>query len=185
MTVYFGSDLHFDHKHILSFCKRPFTDLEVMKDKLLEEFHDTISKGDVVYLLGDIQFCTHTRYLEELTKRKDVEVHLIHGNHDSKKTRNFKGWKSSSMYKDIKVEGKKIALFHYPIAEWNCKDHGSYHLHGHTHGLLSHPTDYVKNRLDVGYDNLGRVLFSFEEVETKITQDVFNYHLRRYSDGDI
>lgn len=179
MTVYFGSDYHFEHKNILSFCNRPYVDLDEMQDKMIEEYHDRLSPGDVVYLLGDIQFCNHTDYLQKLCKNKRVEVHLIHGNHDSKRTRNYEGWRSSQSYKDIKVDNTRISLFHYPISEWNRKDHGSIHLHGHTHGLMSHKAEYIPKRLDVGYDNTGQVLISFDEVITRITQDMLDDKRRR------
>jgi len=167
--VWFGSDLHFDHKNIIKFTNRPFDTVLEMNAYMLARINDMVSPGDRVYLLGDIQFKNDMDILEELTRK--VEVHLIHGNHDSDKTRDFWGWTTSSSYKEIRIDGQKIVMFHYPIEEWNGKTHGSIHLHGHTHGMMSHPNQYIPNRLDVGYDNIGEVLISYEDVCSKIIQE--------------
>jgi len=184
MTVWFGSDYHFDHKNVINFCNRPFSNVTEMNNYIIERFKDQVKSGDVVYFLGDFQFSNTKVWLESITDIQGVEVHLIQGNHDNKKVCNFKGWKSSTSLKDIKVNDTKIVLCHYPIEEWRAKDHGSIHLHGHTHGMMSHENQYVYKRLDIGYDNIKDVLISFEDVITRITQDHFDYN-RRINDKPI
>ncbi len=39
-------------------------------------------------------------------------------------------------YKELKVEGKFIVLFHYGQRVWNKSHHDSIHLYGHSHGSL-------------------------------------------------
>ena len=175
MTIWFGSDFHFDHKNVIDFCNRPFTNITEMNNFIIQRFKDQVKPGDVVYFLGDLQFSTAKVWMESITSIQGVEVHLIQGNHDSKKVCNFKGWITTSSLKDIKVNDTKIVLCHYPIEEWRGKNHGSIHLHGHTHGLKSHKSGYKYKRLDVGYDSIGDVLISFDDVLARITQDYFDY----------
>lgn len=175
MTVWFGSDFHFDHKNVIDFCNRPFINVNDMNTFIIERFKHQVKKGDVVYFLGDFQFSNTKVWMESITSIQGVEVHLIQGNHDNKKVCNFKGWASSSQIKVIRVKDTRVVMCHYPIEEWSSKDHGAIHLHGHMHGLMSHKTQFRYKRLDVGYDNIGDVLISFDDVITKITQDYFDY----------
>lgn len=41
-------------------------------------------------------------------------------------------------------------MFHFPIGSWHKQSHGSWHLHGHSHGGY---TDRKGKMLDVGIDN--------------------------------
>ena len=50
----------------------------------------------------------------------------------------------------FKSAGKKVVLCHYPIACWNRQHHGSWHLHGHSHGNYKIPEGKI---LDVGLDS--------------------------------
>ena len=59
-------------------------------------------------------------------------AHLVHGNHD-KDFRDTGCFESDSYYRKIRLSGRKVILFHYPIAEWDGKWRGSIHRHGHSH----------------------------------------------------
>ena len=51
--VFFTSDTHFDHEAIIWLCNRPFTCVEEMNDKLIENWNATVGPGDTVFHLGD------------------------------------------------------------------------------------------------------------------------------------
>lgn len=169
--IYFGADLHFDHKHILNFCDRPYTSVAEMTESMLCDIERVVSRGDIVYLLGDIQFCSHTDYLDRLQRIRGVEFHLIIGNHDSSKLCKHALWKSVSHHKVIKVNGAKVILCHYPIQSWYCMEHGSYHFHGHTHNNASHQLSYMPNRVDVGSDKTKKTISTFDEVLSIMRED--------------
>ena len=95
---------------------------------------------------------------------------LILGNHDNniatstifgeiKQIKNFTF--SSPSYENV-----HIVLCHYPIASWERKVHGSFHLYGHTHNR------FQNNGLsfDVGVDAQNYYPISLEEVFDKITE---------------
>ena len=64
MKTYFIADTHFNHKNILKYCNRPFSNVKEMNEKLIENWNNTVKKDDVVYMLGD--FCMGNK--EEIKK---------------------------------------------------------------------------------------------------------------------
>ena len=52
--IYFTSDLHFYHDNIIHHCQRPFWSSDDMNDSLIENWNDTVSPDDEVYILGDV-----------------------------------------------------------------------------------------------------------------------------------
>lgn len=153
-------------KKILDFTNRPYKNVEEMEEAFLDYYEKTLSKKDTLYLLGDICFYNHQDFLDKLFKALPTnDVHLIAGNHDPSKVRKYHKWKSVSDYKEIKVDKKLYILCHFPIESWRNQTHGAIHLHGHTHGNISHSINYIRNRLDVGYDNTNQILVSLEDIE--------------------
>jgi calcineurin-like phosphoesterase family protein len=149
--IWFVADLHAQHPKIVDICNRPISREEHDEWLLKEVFNKYVQKKDEVYILGDIS----------LGKRKDAEKwvarmngnkHLILGNHD-KNVRNLGNWAEVTQIKDFTFSryglNIHIVLAHYPIASWNRKIHGSWHLYGHVHGRFENSgLSY-----DVGIDN--------------------------------
>ncbi|RTK92210.1 MAG: hypothetical protein EKK61_05750 [Rickettsiales bacterium] len=161
--IYFTSDLHFFHKNILKFTKRPFENLEEMHESIIENWNSIITNSDTVYHLGDLHFEYSNSTIDEFLKimgRLNGKIFFIKGNHDREIT--FKLLKETypkfdyinSPYYELKVKNyckEKIVLCHYPITFWNGGDRGSIHLHGHTHNCFNPEEGRI---LDVGYDSL-------------------------------
>lgn len=79
---------------------------------------------------------------------------FVKGNHDKKEyldklveDKLIQAWYD---YRDTKISGMHVAMFHYPISSWDRQCYGAYHLHGHCHG--SHG-DSRGRMLDVGLDS--------------------------------
>jgi calcineurin-like phosphoesterase family protein len=176
MTTYYGSDIHLGHKNVISFCNRPFKDLEEMQNSFIGEIYSLAEEGDDVYLLGDICFNKVSTTLDLLLD-SPATFHLIRGNHDSNSVANHKLWSSVSLLKEIEVPevDLPIVLCHYPIEDWNRKRYGSIHLHGHTHNNASHDVSTIDNRYDVGYDSQKRWLSTIEQIVLDYKQKAFNY----------
>lgn len=51
--LFFTSDLHFGHEKIIKACRRPFSSVEEMNGKLVENWNATVGAQDEVYILGD------------------------------------------------------------------------------------------------------------------------------------
>lgn len=156
---WFTSDTHFWHKSILGFTDRPYSDVEEMNEALIADWNERITKSDIVYHLGDFSFGTRAQ-TEELIGRLKGQIHLIRGNHDQVLDRFANRFTSYQDYKEIRVDGRKIVMMHYPIESWHGMHRGAWHLHGHSHGGLKR---IVGQRMDVGIDVWGRPI-NFDEV---------------------
>lgn len=178
MKHWFSSDLHFGHKGILQFCpnSRPYASVEEMNQALIKNYQEQVSPEDHVYLLGDIFFCRADPAIE-IIKQLPGHKHLIYGNHDKviRSNSTLRSYFTSiSDYKEIKVEGRDVVLFHYPIWEWSRIQYGSYHLFGHVHGNTTVPG----RAMDVGIDTrLDGKLWSWEEIDTILnTREIRAHH---------
>ena len=161
--LFFTSDHHFGHKKICQYSNRPFESLEQMDEQLIENWNSVVPENGIVFHLGDMFLCNAQRALSICARLKGT-IHYINGNHENA-TKNEQlrdlCFESVQDYLRIMVRDtdqdsipksggyQDIILFHYPIASWEKKRHGSWNFHGHSHGTLQ---EGVVNRMDVGVD---------------------------------
>ncbi len=165
-TTFFTSDHHFGHANIIRYCSRPFAHKDAMDEALIERWNARVKDGDVVYHLADFTL-RNKRFARQMFARLRGQIRILGlpWHHDN-------GWVParpgpSDLYSASghaveilppllvlkrKLPGHErrmpITLSHYPLAEWEGKHHGAWHLHGHSHG--AHAGDGYK--LDVGVD---------------------------------
>lgn len=177
---YITSDIHFSHKNIMTFCPvtraRFNNDVDYMNEQIIREWNQVVTPQDHTYILGDVAFCnaeTAVKFMKRLNGTKT----LIKGNHDFKlvKHREFEDCFSDVQdYYSITVNGTKVVMFHYPIAEWDQMHRGSVHFHGHVHGGK---TGLEGSRaMDVGMDATGKVVVPLAEMVTKALRGVIRQH---------
>ncbi|QKN88507.1 phosphoesterase [Vibrio phage vB_ValS_X1] len=157
VTYWITSDLHFGHKNILNFCPetRPQASVEEMDEYLINHWNSLVKENDVIFHLGDFSF-----YGAEKTKsiidRLNGKVVWIRGNHDKSLDSVLqRSGDHMHEYVECRLDGTKLCLMHFPLAEWNQKHRGAIMLHGHQHG--SGP-GYPGRIADVGYDACGSIL---------------------------
>lgn len=157
-NLWFTSDNHFGHKNILKFCPetRPFASIEEHDAAQIANFQKLVKPEDTVWFLGDVFFCNDRRAAEILAQIPGHK-HLVFGNHDQtiKKTHNIRHmFESTQDYKELRVDGINVVLFHFPMMEWNRMHHGAYALFGHVHGSLDNDPLVLSGRtMDVGVDS--------------------------------
>lgn len=168
---WFTSDLHFFHKRILEFTKRPASTVEEMHELIVNNWNSVVSPDDIVYHLGDLNFSKPHKVIPIL-ERLNGDIQLLQGNHDNdqamseyRKLPNVKRAQCSP-YLELKEQGQKIVLCHYPFSTWNRAHYGSWHLFGHCHNSHRKP---IGKSIDVGIDatweNYGKFRpLSFDEV---------------------
>jgi calcineurin-like phosphoesterase family protein len=172
-NVWFTSDTHYGHKNIIKYCSRPFKDAQEMDEILIQNWNQVVKPGDVVYHLGDFTL-NDLPIARDYRSRLAGNIHLVYGNHDKwvKKLNTLKthpigvdvaGFQWLGPYKEIKVGDQKIILCHYAMEVWNRSHHGSWMLHGHSHGTLR--KDRTKRRMDVGVDPNNYRPLSFDEIK--------------------
>jgi calcineurin-like phosphoesterase family protein len=139
--IWFSSDTHFSHANIITYCDRPFDDVEDMNNALVDNWNACVAPDDIIVHCGDVSMGRAEdtrRYIERLNGRKL----LLRGNHDSKKyVRLYRelGWRvfDSLVVNDILIQ------HHYLEEEHDFE----FVIHGHAHGSRR-----IKKHYDVGVD---------------------------------
>ena len=179
MKYFFTSDLHFGHRNILEYCKRPWKTVEDMNEGLIDNWNRVVSPAHTVYFLGDF-FFTGKQKAIDIANRLNGAIYWISGNHDKghiKKKELLSRFEGVDKLKNIRVKcvierdgsyvefDRKVVLCHFPLLVWEGIGNGAWHLHGHSHGSLR-VTD-TNCRMDVGVDcHTDYRPFSLDEVET-------------------
>lgn len=190
--IYFTSDYHFFHSNVIIFDKRPFLfdetlgfphykdkdksnlDIVSMNETLIENWNNVVGPNDVVFYLGDLSW-RDMKSTKEITDRLNGKIYFIMGNHDDYKLINsLDRFEMIADYIELWVQyGKdkndriQICLMHYPILQWNRKQHGSYMIHGHSHGNLMEFNSELYNQkiMDVGCNLINYEPIDFWEVK--------------------
>ena len=79
--LFFTSDPHYGHENILKYCHRPFSSIEEHDEELIRLWNETVPEDGIVFILGDIGFCSET-YLKTILNRLNGKIYWIIGNHD-------------------------------------------------------------------------------------------------------
>ena len=174
--IYFISDLHLQHKNILTLCNRRFLSIEEHDEHIIKCINETCTKADRLIILGDLGYHKDLEGLRSALKRIQANVEVILGNHDCQQ--HLVQLKREGVITDVKEfktiqkGNKHIVCCHYPLKEWNGYYRGYYHVFGHVHGTLPQ----YDRCLDVGVDNIGYYPMEFDDVIKTI--DKGNLHGR-------
>lgn len=190
--IYFTSDTHFGHRRIIEHCDRPFDNVHIMDQVILDRINETVGVDDTLYILGDFTFRggSPSDYRYRINCQ---DVHLILGNHDKRSdyidnmsaARIDVGFTSVSEVKEIIYCNQRIYLSHYPHRSWPASHKGSWMLYGHVHNKLNEEDKNSRRKtLDVGVDNTknyGKMFgepWSFKELQKLFGKKVSNEHQR-------
>lgn len=169
--IWFTSDTHFGHSNILKLAGRPFADAAAMENALVANINALVAPTDTLYHLGDFSMKLDLDEQARVMKRiRCRNLHILPGNHD-KRLDELAAMGLCVLEPPIVEFGldkRRYQLCHYPIADWNGKGSGAYHLHGHIH---SHGMEYNEacrerglRRYDVGMDANGYCPVSLEQI---------------------
>lgn len=186
--VFFTSDTHFGHKHILDFCHRPFSCIEEHDEALIANWNSVVGPDDTVFHLGDFGFGGFP-FWKNICEQLNGHIILIIGNHDwNNMTAGARQLFDECISQArILINEQTIYLNHFPFL---CFDHQnpktskqlSIQLHGHVHsGPLSEGTDIERlkycfpTQYDVGVDNNDYRPISWKQVKEKIDSQITKY----------
>jgi calcineurin-like phosphoesterase family protein len=139
-----------------------------MEDAFIENHNKVVKPKDITYFIGDIAFGWRDERIEEYFKKLNGAKVFITGNHDR-----FRRVGNSMIYHRIhEVKGEEWGgynptLCHYPMLSWNASFHGTFQLHGHTHGMIEF--DPQVRRLDVGVDCWKYAPIAWEDIVEKLS----------------
>lgn len=157
-NIWITSDTHFGHKNIvrgISTWKSGFRDFnsqEEHDETIINNINDLVKEDDVLYHLGDFAFGVKAENVPKYrSKIRCKNIIILTGNHDDFSL-NRRYFTFATDYYEIKLFGKYIVMFHYPIWSWNGQGKGSIHLHGHQHKNGNINNGRIKD-LDIGGNN--------------------------------
>lgn len=140
-----------------------------MNEHIIGHWRETVSPWDHVWVLGDMFFTRQDEAISIMESLTGI-IHLVMGNHDgviqsSGKLQSL--FASIDYYKELKFGNQDIALFHFPIREWNKMHYGAWHFHGHCHGKIQQDG----RSLDVGWDGpIGPKLLTLDDIRPFMTE---------------
>lgn len=174
--VFFTADQHFGHTSVIKYMDRPFSSTDEMHEIMIENHNKTVKPGDRIYHIGDFAWGDHNKYLSRLKGNN----YLIKGNHD-----HLRRLKEPLLFREVydvkllKVNGMLIWLSHYAHRVWPQSPYGSFHLYGHSHGMM----EGFGRSMDVGVDSFNFTPVSLEDVASRLNKiDLFMDH---HPKGDL
>lgn len=182
MRTWLSADHHFGHRNIIKYCNRPFSDVREMDEELISVWNTQVAPEDDVYYLGDFTLGDKnlaSYYFSRLNGNIAILGNRWH--HDKRWLEGigipspnvFNSRTSNLVMVDLPImvidsnalneDGDEVpaVLCHFPFEVWDRKHYGSYHFHGHSHGNLPP----MHNRLDVGIDNVCKLLNQYRPLE--------------------
>ena len=151
--IYFTSDLHLGQKGINYVHQRPFDDVDIMNETLINNFNGVVREEDTVYIVGDLCNGVSVEAANKLISQLNGKKILIRGNHDKQYDPSL--FVEICDYKFFFYRGFTFVLMHYPIMDWYKRSKGSIHIHGHLHSDRKYNLDNRKkgiHRYDCGVD---------------------------------
>jgi calcineurin-like phosphoesterase family protein len=140
-NVFFLSDHHFGHAHIIDYEARPFANVGEMTEAMIEKWNAVVGKKDQVFHLGDFSFLNMDK-TKAVVSRLNGEKTLILGNHDRGRS---KSWWREAGFQEVSeypiVYGGFYFLSHEPM--YMNKQMPYVNLHGHIHGQRYEGNQYV------------------------------------------
>ncbi len=168
--VWFTADTHIKHKSILKHCPKraeagnfDVDDVEGHDKWLMDIWNKTVSKKDVVYIIGDFSFATSEELKKSILPKLNGQKFLILGNHDKSSERLNGYFQQITQIKEVTFKQKNfdfleedfnVFMCHYPMLTWDKKTYGTVQLHGHCHNRISdYNVESGELRVDVGWDS--------------------------------
>lgn len=134
-NVFFTSDLHLNHANCAKW--RGFKTVEEQNETIIRNWNSTVTKRDVVHVVGDVLFGKNIELLRELKGHKILYL----GNHD-----NLNIYKYLSIFKKVTSTGgirKKFLISHFPIHPGSVEHYDLVNVHGHIHGVGKNIKDII------------------------------------------
>lgn len=181
MSHWFTADPHFGHENIIASCGRPFPNASTMDARILAEYQARVRPSDDFWVLGD--FAIAKQAGEERDRVRQIftlipgRKHLIVGNHDKQWVKDLP-WTSVGDFREIKVDGRRVSLSHYPMITFAGARHGAMQLFGHVHHWPG-----TRNSVNVGVDRWNFHPVSLPEIEARAAHLPVNAHWNEVEPG--
>jgi calcineurin-like phosphoesterase family protein len=128
---YFISDTHFSHSNIIKYTNRPFSSIEEMNKKIIDNWNSKVKKEDTVFFVGDLGMTKSTeapegQKFDAIRPLLIGNIIFINGSHDKNN-----GCRTPIHKIILNHGGKMLELVHDPK---DIDKNINFHLCGHWHG---------------------------------------------------
>jgi len=136
------ADTHFGHENIIKYESRPFKSADEMDAELIKLWNSTVSKDDLVYVLGDFTLSRKMNVIKNLVNALNGRKILIMGNHDTRKPKDYIecGFEVATR-KPMMVE-PGVILMHEPFVDSSLIASNYIYFFGHVHANKTIMDDY-------------------------------------------
>lgn len=163
--VLFIGDCHFFHTRAIQMCSRPYSSVEEMNEKLIQNWNNKVKKEYQVFVVGDFAFAGKEQIIQ-IGQRLNGRKTLIWGNHESASIKTYyeAGFEFISKYPIIFEN--KILITHIPFFNTSIGDFKQIfaHLHGNFNKTL-YP-NYQKG-FCVSVEEINYTPISYDEIIKK------------------
>lgn len=150
--IWIWSDHHFNHENVIMYGKRPFSSLGDMHEKLIENYKNKTSKGDVCIFAGDVVFGSSKVFNNEILPLFNNTYNiLVIGNHDfDRKILKSLDFDEIHLILNFNINDKDFIISHYPFIIENID---FINIHGHIHNKESeYPHQFNVSLENINYE---------------------------------
>ena len=174
MSTYFIGCPHFGHEAMYRFTRangekvRPYASAEEGDTVIRENWNRTVSKGDKVYVMGDVAFNPKDLKILEVLNGSKI---LIKGNHDTLELSKY-----AKYFRDVRAYHKldNEILSHiplHPVSLWRTKRNISWlNIHAHLHAeevMLSEGVTDLRY-FSCCVERIGYTPISIDEIQNRV-----------------
>ena len=119
--IFVISDLHLNHRNIIRYCHRPFSNVGIMNKTIVQRWNKVVGSRDTVYFVGDFSMRGSPQFWKKKLKGRII---FVRGNHDHK-------IKNARHHLTLHHRGHSFYFVHNPHdapTNWN-----GWIIHGHVH----------------------------------------------------
>jgi calcineurin-like phosphoesterase family protein len=182
-NLFFTSDFHIGHANVIKFDGRPFSDLNEMHERLIQNWNSVVSDDDIVFYLGDLSHRCHPETVKWFVNQLKGKIHFIMGNHDRyrdiSRLNRFEriygddttlgGATINVKDSDVNRGYQSIVMCHYSVLSWNKAHYGAWQIHGHSHQSLTKNPEmewfYKRKVIDAGCNGWDYTPISYTQLK--------------------
>lgn len=160
MRRFFISDMHFGHENIIKYENRPFVDCDNMEKEITENWNNTVSNSDMVFVLGDVLW-GRNGYVDLINNLNGRKI-LVMGNHDTLSPKSYERMGFEMVSKWPIILDDFYICSHAPV--YLCDAMPYANIHGHIHSKTMEGGAYF----NVSVEQIKYTPINFEEIKNRL-----------------
>lgn len=166
--IFFIADTHFGDSDVIIYENRPFSSVDNMDNILVQNWNNTVSENDKIFVVGDLSFHDKDKTIE-ICRKLNGEKFLVMGNHDTENEQFYYecGFSGVSRYPII-YNGFWI-ISHEPLYINRTMPYAN--IFGHVHGNPIYK-DVSGRSFCVSAERINYTPIEFTEIQRCIKENV-------------